>query len=94
MGQAKKTTPAAPAKEKGPWKELLQATVDELEDGDVKTQLTRLGGFDNVPLKLKPKRFRNFVRESLALFGDENATLIEQMWEIFETVVRECKLGQ
>ena len=45
-----------------------------------------------MPLKLKPKKFKNFVRESLALFGDENATLIEQMWEIFETVVRECKL--
>ena len=91
VGQVKKKT-AVVAKEKGPWKELLQATVDELADSDVKTQLTRLAGFDNVPLKLKPKKFKNFVRESLALFGDENATLIEQMWEIFETVVRECKL--
>jgi len=82
------------AKEKGPWKELLTATVEELEDGDVKTQLNRLVTFDNVPLKLKPKKFRNFVRESLALFGEresENAILIEKMWEIFETVVRECK---
>jgi len=65
-----------------------------LQDNEVKKQLTRLVTFDNVPLKLKPKKFTNFVRESLALFGDDNATIIEQMWEIFETVVRECKIPQ
>merc|ERR1712070_654465 len=86
LGQAK--VPQKPPRERRAWKEMLKEKLEGMEDCPCKENLEKLLGYENVPLKLKPAKFKNFVRESLALFGADMAPVIDEMWEVFAVVVK------
>jgi len=73
------------------WKDILKEKLEEMEESKAKEQLGRLLSFNNVPMRLKPQKFKNFVKESLALFSAEMAPVIDEMWEVFVEVVKNTK---
>eukprot|EP00656_Telonema_subtile_P022221 TRINITY_DN23316_c0_g1_i1.p2 TRINITY_DN23316_c0_g1~~TRINITY_DN23316_c0_g1_i1.p2 ORF type:complete len:212 (-),score=70.06 TRINITY_DN23316_c0_g1_i1:57-692(-) len=70
------------------WKALLtEYLADEaVAEGELKDNLNRLLKYDNVPVNRKPSKFKNFVKESLALF--DKTEMIEQMWQVFDAVTK------
>merc|ERR1711865_440285 len=70
------------------WKELLTEYLaqEDVEEGELKDKLQALLKYDNVPVNRAPKKFKNFVKESLAMFKQEE--LIESMWLVFNEVTK------
>ena len=66
------------------WNAALQAKLATMDAGPLKSALTKMLDYDNVPIK--PKTFKNFCRNSFTLHRNEK--LVEEMWVAFEPLVR------
>ena len=71
------------------WNAALQAKLATMEAGPLKSALTKMLDYDNVPIK--PKTFKNFCRNSFTLHRNEK--LVEEMWVAFEPLVRKVKIA-
>ena len=67
------------------WQEALKTALPAMQAAPrVKECLTWILEYDNVPLK--PKQFKNFVKNSLALQRDQ--ATVDAMWEAFAPLVK------
>lgn len=69
-------------KKQDQWIDAIAGVVEDPSSGiapDVRTLMTKLLGFDNIPRKQKP--FGNFVKNSLKLWDERK---IEAMWKVVE----------